>query len=118
MSLGGGGDGRLGEDWRKNADTHKMRLEHVKAAGVDASKRPPSNHPGTVLHQRRRLPYSHTTMALAGFAISLALGYVVLYANKRRDTSAGAVARAALGTGGQDGGGMPTTVRNGVPPRK
>ncbi|GAB2222821.1 hypothetical protein Droror1_Dr00016949 [Drosera rotundifolia] len=118
MSLGGGGDGRVGEDWRKDADTHMMRPEHVKAAGVDASKRPPGHHPGTVMHQRRRLPYSYTTMALAGFAISLALGYVVLYANKRRDASAGDVARAAMGTGGRDDGGTPTTVRNGVPPRK
>ncbi|GAB2276530.1 hypothetical protein Dimus_011249 [Dionaea muscipula] len=98
---GGGGDGGSGEeDWRKNADTHKMKLEDIKAAGVDASKRPPGHHPGEVLHQRRRLPYSYTSMALAGFSFVLVLGYLALYAKKAPNKTAGDVARAPVGTDG------------------
>ncbi len=40
------------EEWRKMADTHKMKPEDVKAAGVEGSKRPPGHNPGGVLHQR------------------------------------------------------------------
>ncbi|KAK6912490.1 hypothetical protein RJ641_022091 [Dillenia turbinata] len=59
------------EEWRKKADIHKMSAEEVKAAGVEGSKRPPQGqHPGEILHQRRALPYSRTTMAICGFVIS------------------------------------------------
>ncbi|GMY29171.1 Transmembrane protein [Fagus crenata] len=40
------------EEWRKMADTQKMKPEDVKAAGVEGSKRPPGHNPGGVLHQR------------------------------------------------------------------
>lgn len=36
------------DDWRRNADTHKMSPEDMKRAGVDGSKRPPGSNPGGV----------------------------------------------------------------------
>ncbi|OAY64441.1 hypothetical protein ACMD2_04376 [Ananas comosus] len=77
------------EEWRRNADTHKMSSEEVKAAGVEASKRPPhpGQKPGEVLHQRRALPYSPATMAIAGFAIVGTIGYFTLYYKSKPGTS-------------------------------
>ncbi|GAB4833560.1 hypothetical protein Ancab_031803 [Ancistrocladus abbreviatus] len=86
------------EEWRKNADTHKMSPKNVKAAGVEASKRPPGHNPGELLHQRRRLPYSYTALALAGLAITFAVGYVVLYAKKQPEATASDVGKVATGT--------------------
>lgn len=88
------------QSWRKTADTHKMTPEHVKAAGVEASKRPPGHGrgPGEVLHQRRRLPFSYTTMTLAGFAITAIIGYGVLYSKKKAEVDAVDVARVATNT--------------------
>ncbi|XP_021839412.1 uncharacterized protein [Spinacia oleracea] len=93
-----GGDGD--QSWRKTADTHKMTLEHVKAAGVEASQRPPGHGrgPGEVLHQRRRLPFSYTTMTIAGLAISAIIGYTVLYSKKKSEVDALDVARVATNT--------------------
>ncbi|RVX19540.1 hypothetical protein CK203_005015 [Vitis vinifera] len=71
------------EEWRKMADTHMMKDEEVKTKGVEASKRPPGHNPGEVLHQRRKLPYSPPTMAVAGFLIAATLGYFTLYAMKK-----------------------------------
>lgn len=88
-----GGD----EDWRKNADTHKMSPEDVKGAGVEASKRPPGHGPGGVLHQRRALPFSFTTITIAGLLLSAAMGYVVLYATKKPEASAKDVAKVTVG---------------------
>ncbi|KAL1210399.1 hypothetical protein V5N11_006729 [Cardamine amara subsp. amara] len=85
-------------DWKKTADTTKMSPEGVKAAGVESSKRPPGNNPGGVLHQRRNLPYSYTTMALAGLAISGVAIYSVMYAKKKPEATATDVARVATGT--------------------
>ncbi|CAL5358826.1 hypothetical protein CsSME_00048875 [Camellia sinensis var. sinensis] len=92
MSSGGN------EEWKKNADTHKMSSEEVKKAGVDSSKRPPGHNPGEVLHQRRKLPFSPYTMALGGFLIVATLGYFTLYAKKKPEASAGDVAKVATGT--------------------
>ncbi|CAO2820387.1 unnamed protein product [Amaranthus hypochondriacus] len=93
--------GRSGdESWRKTADTHKMNPEHVKAAGVEASQRPPGHGraPGEVLHQRRRLPFSYTSMTIAGFAISAIIGYTVLYSKKKPEVDAADVAKVAINT--------------------
>ena len=85
------------EDWRKNADTHKMSPEEVRAAGVEASKRPPGHHPGELLHQRRKLPVTMTTMIIGGLLITAAVGYSVLYSRKKREASALDVAKVATG---------------------
>lgn len=85
------------EDWRKMADTHKMKPEDVKAAGVEASKRPPGHHPGGVLHQRSKLPYSYATMAISGFLITAAIGYFTLYVKKKPEATALDVAKVTAG---------------------
>ncbi|PQQ21019.1 uncharacterized protein Pyn_08701 [Prunus yedoensis var. nudiflora] len=81
------------EDWRKTADTTKMSAEEVKRAGVEASKRPPGHNPGGVLHQRRKLPFSPTAIAITGFLITGVIGYFTLYHLKKPEASAGDVAR-------------------------
>lgn len=85
------------EDWRKNADTHKISPEEVKRAGVEASKRPPGHNPGGILHQRRSLPYGLFTITLAGAAIVGGLWYFTLYAKKKPEASAIDVARVSAG---------------------
>ncbi|KAL7122306.1 hypothetical protein ACP275_01G037600 [Erythranthe tilingii] len=85
------------EEWRKNADTHKMSPEEVKSAGVEASKRPPGSSPGGILHQRRSLPYSLTTITLVGFAVTGAVWYFTLYTKKKPEATAADVARVATG---------------------
>ncbi|XP_022684304.1 uncharacterized protein LOC101786921 [Setaria italica] len=87
------------EEWRRNADTHKMSAEEVRAAGVEASMRPPGRGPGEVLHQRGRLPYGPGTMALVGFGIVGAIGFLVLYQKARPGTPATEVAKVAVGHG-------------------
>ncbi|KAL9439917.1 hypothetical protein AB3S75_018726 [Citrus x aurantiifolia] len=83
------------ERWRKNADTHKMSPEEVKRAGVEGSKRPPGHNPGGILHQRRSLPFSTTTIAITGFAIVGVIGYLTLYAKKKPEATAGDVVRVS-----------------------
>ncbi|PIA45864.1 hypothetical protein AQUCO_01600246v1 [Aquilegia coerulea] len=83
------------EDWRKNADTTKMKPEDVKAAGVESSKRPPGQNPGGILHQRRNLPFSPYTMALGGFLVIAGIGYFTLYAKKKPQVSAKDVAKVS-----------------------
>ncbi|KAL6501900.1 hypothetical protein OROGR_027033 [Orobanche gracilis] len=89
------------EDWRENADTHKMSPEEVKRAGVEASKRPPGSgsNPGGVLHQRRSLPYSLATLTVAGFAVVGAMWYFTLYTKKKPEASAIDVAKVSTGLG-------------------
>ncbi|XP_010273617.1 PREDICTED: uncharacterized protein LOC104609100 [Nelumbo nucifera] len=87
------------EDWRKMADTHKMRPEDVEAAGVEASKRAPGQQPGGVLHQRRALPFSPMTMAAGGFLIVGAIAYFTLYAKKKPEATAVDVAKVTAGAG-------------------
>ncbi|KAE9599390.1 hypothetical protein Lalb_Chr14g0361751 [Lupinus albus] len=86
------------EEWRKNAETHKMTSEQVKAAGVEESMRAPGQNPGGVLHQRKTLPFSFTTMALVGLLMTGAIGYSVLYTKKKQDASAKDVAKVSIGT--------------------
>ncbi|KAI4337239.1 hypothetical protein L6164_015682 [Bauhinia variegata] len=81
-------DGEKG--WRKMGDTHKMSPEEVKAAGVEGSKRPP-------LHQRRALPFSYTTMTVAGLLLTAAIGYSVLYVKKKPEATAKDVAKVTAG---------------------
>ncbi|CAK7353950.1 unnamed protein product [Dovyalis caffra] len=76
--------------WRKNAETHKMSPEEVKRTGVDGSRRPPGNNPGEVLHQRRKLPFSATTMAVTGIC-----GVVC---QEKPEASGHDVAKVATGT--------------------
>ncbi|OVA14451.1 hypothetical protein BVC80_1365g7 [Macleaya cordata] len=95
--MGSGGTSSSTEEWRKNADTHKMKPEDVKAAGVEASKRPPGQQPGGVLHQRRNLPFSLTTMAIAGLAITAVTAYFTLYVKKKPEATAGDVAKVTVG---------------------
>ncbi|KAL6639688.1 hypothetical protein ACP70R_022510 [Stipagrostis hirtigluma subsp. patula] len=103
-----GGAAAEDQSWRRNADTHKMSAEEVRAAGVEASMRPPGRGPGEVLHQRGRLPYGPGTMALVGFGIFGVLGYLVLYQKARPGTPATEVAKVAVGHGdpaaGRDAG--------------
>ncbi|TMW95565.1 hypothetical protein EJD97_008657 [Solanum chilense] len=88
------------EEWRKMAETHKMSPEEVKKAGVESSKRPPGHNPGTVLHQRGRLPYSITTMTIVGLGIAGVVWYGTMYAMKKPEASAVDVAKVATGVGG------------------
>ncbi|KAF0915675.1 hypothetical protein E2562_037802 [Oryza meyeriana var. granulata] len=76
-----------------------MSAEEVRAAGVEASMRPPGRGPGEVLHQRGRMPYGPGTMALAGLGIFGVLGYLVLYHKARPGTPATEVAKVAVGHG-------------------
>lgn len=84
------------KDWQSNADTHKMSPEEVRKAGVEASVRPPGHHPGEVLHQRGRLPYSTVAMTVGGFLIVAAIGYGVLYYSSRPGTSPVDVAKSTM----------------------
>ncbi|XP_004498805.1 uncharacterized protein [Cicer arietinum] len=93
------------EDWRKNAETHKMSSEEVKACGVEGSKRPPGSNHGTarnVLHQRKSLPFSFTTITLSGLLITAAIGYTVLYTKKKPEASAVDVAKVSVGVANPD----------------
>ncbi|KAG6467986.1 hypothetical protein ZIOFF_072551 [Zingiber officinale] len=51
-----------------------------------------------VLHQRRRLPYSITTMAVSGFLIFTAIGYFGLYYKSKPGTKPSDVVRATTTT--------------------
>lgn len=85
------------EEWRKNADTHKMSTEEVKRAGVEASQRPPGRHPGEILHQRRSLPYGPLVITLGGAALAGGVWYFTLYAKKKPEATAVDVAKVASG---------------------
>lgn len=85
------------EEWRKNADTHKMSPEEVSRLGLDGSKRPPGHHAGEILHQRRSLPFSPLFVILAGTALAGGVWYFTLYAKKKPEATAGDVAKVAAG---------------------
>ncbi|VFR01833.1 unnamed protein product [Cuscuta campestris] len=76
------------------ADTHKTNPpEEVKRSGQNPGG-------GGVLHQRRQLPFSLPTVALAGIAISGVLWYFTLYVKKKPEANAVDVAKVASGGGG------------------
>ncbi|KAK7383390.1 hypothetical protein VNO78_29069 [Psophocarpus tetragonolobus] len=66
-------------------------------AEAEASKRPPGHGATEVLHQRKSLPFSYTTMAVAGLVITAAVGYTVLYSKKKPEASAADVAKVSVG---------------------
>lgn len=88
------------EEWRSNADTHKMSPEQVNKYGLESSKRPPGEHPGNVLHQRRNLPFSKPVMAVAGFVIVGVIGYFTLLYKSKPGTTAEDVAKATVSNEG------------------
>ncbi|KAL8250214.1 hypothetical protein R6Q59_033907 [Mikania micrantha] len=110
-----------GEEWRKTADTHKMSPEEVKRLGVEESKRPPGHNPGGVLHQRRSLPFSTTTMTVVGFLMAAGIGYSVLYAFKKPEATAVDVAKVTAGVANPADThprGKAATAPEGTSPRK
>ncbi|XP_059452947.1 uncharacterized protein LOC132183609 [Corylus avellana] len=72
--------------------------EQVKAVGAEGMKVPsPGQHSTEVLHQRRKLPFCPVRMAIGGFAITAALGFLVLYSKKKPEASAADVAKVVVG---------------------
>ncbi|GJZ96135.1 hypothetical protein Tco_0668469 [Tanacetum coccineum] len=114
--MGGGSE----QDWKRMADTTKMSPEEVKNL-VESSKRPPGHNPGGVLHQRRSLPFSLTTMTVVGFLMAAGIGYGVLYTSKKPEASALDVAKVTAGVA--DASNLhprpkPTTLPEDTSPRK
>ncbi|XP_031481237.1 uncharacterized protein LOC116251229 [Nymphaea colorata] len=82
-----------------------MRPEEVEKARVQAPKRPPGQHPGEVLHQRRSFPFSKmgtVQLTLAGLLLIGAVGYFTLYVKSKPEATASDVAKAAAGTPDSD----------------
>lgn len=85
------------EEWRKGEDIAKMATDDLKSGGPETAKRPPGQNPGSVLHQRRSLPFSPYTMAAGGLLIAAGLGYMTLYSKKKPEASATDVAKVTTG---------------------
>ncbi|KAG4962691.1 hypothetical protein JHK82_039381 [Glycine max] len=66
-------------------------------AQAEASKRPPGHGATEVLHQKKSLPFSFTTMTIAGLLITAAVGYSVLYVKKKPEASAKDVTKVSVG---------------------
>ncbi|KAK7320650.1 hypothetical protein VNO77_30314 [Canavalia gladiata] len=82
----GGGEG----EWKK--------MSGEQAQGEASKRPPPPGHGATeVLHQRKSLPFSYTTMTVAGLLITAAVGYSVLYAKKKPEATAKDVAKVSVG---------------------
>eukprot|EP01018_Ginkgo_biloba_P035280 Gb_07717 [translate_table: standard] len=90
-----------GKGWRANADTHNMRPEDVEKFGVQASKRPPGQHPGNVLHQRGSLGISKLgtiPLAIAGCFVVAGIGASVLYLHsKPENNTTSQIAKSTVG---------------------
>ncbi|KAK6942307.1 hypothetical protein RJ641_027684 [Dillenia turbinata] len=63
-----------------------------------AMKPPPGHKPGEVLHQTGKLPKCPIKMALGGFAVVVAIGYLTLCSHKKPEASLLDVAKVATGT--------------------
>lgn len=74
-------------------------------AGVDQQARPKLQNAGAhsagVLQQRSKVRF-RPTMAIGGFAVAVAIGYITLYSHKKPEATALDVAKVVTGVAGPE----------------